>query len=255
MLKLPRLSLKEAAQSGKQLKLSLPVFKTKQKECMDASSNVAVTRGKTKESLSIKVLFASVPKAKMMESEVGEGRRFRVVLIKEGMGNFRDSFFYTAEALEKAVGIFEGKQCYANHPSRTEEDERPERDVRDIVGHFENCTYKESAKGCQLEADLVVMPGPDFEWVVSMLIHDLDFQKKHPDKEFVGLSINAYGQSEPMEIQEVMKKVRSPEILKKLTEAYENGINKVKMVQELTDAVSCDLVTKAGAGGKILRTA
>ena len=40
--------------------------------------------------------------------------------------------------------------------------------------------------------------------------------------------------------------------LAKLAEAKENGIESVKVVRKIKSAVSCDLVTEAGAGGKIL---
>jgi hypothetical protein len=78
------------------------------------------------------------PQIDFTDEAVKTGARFRVALIQEGLGNLRDGFYYTKQALESAVPAFEGKKAYADHPSRSEESDRPERSVRDIVGHYEN---------------------------------------------------------------------------------------------------------------------
>ena len=61
--------------------------------------------------------------------------------------------------------MFEGKKCYANHPSLSDEQNRPERDVREIIGHFENVGYQESDDGQgMIVADCLLMPDKDYEW-------------------------------------------------------------------------------------------
>jgi hypothetical protein len=43
---------------------------------------------------------------------------------------------YTVEALRTGTSVFSGKLVYADHPSESEERDRPERSVRDIVGRL-----------------------------------------------------------------------------------------------------------------------
>lgn len=200
---------------------------------------------------------------RMVESDAGGGtmngqdryqNRFRVVLIQEGLGNTRDGYYYTKEALRSAVPVFEGKKFYADHPSKLDEEIRPERSVRDIYGHFENLEYKEAADGtAQMLGDVVVLPDGDSDWIRARLIHAVDFSKKFPDKEFVGLSINASGDAEPMDADTFMREggvVQSAQM--KLQQAINDGLQQVKVVRTIDSAVSCDLVTEAGAKGKVI---
>jgi hypothetical protein len=55
--------------------------------------------------------------------------------IRPGFGNKRDSFYYPAGPLREAVeaGKFNGRKMYVNHPTKSGETERPERDLRDWV--------------------------------------------------------------------------------------------------------------------------
>jgi hypothetical protein len=184
------------------------------------------------------------------KSDPKNPNRFQVILLQEGLGNFGDCHFYTRQALESAVQIFEGKKAYANHPRQSDEQDLPERDVRDILGHYENVRVEEGAagQGC-LVADLVVLDG--LEWARSMMEHAIEYSKKYPDKEFVGLSINAEGDSDETPIDTFMQQDLPESCLKKLEKAKSLGITMIKPVLELTSAVSCDLVTEAGAGGKI----
>jgi len=182
--------------------------------------------------------------------------KFKVALIQEGLGNLRDAFYYSREALEAAVsgGAFEGKKCYADHPSAFEEQDRPERSVRDIIGHFENVHIEESEDGsARLVADLIMFPTPAFEWARTLVSQAIQFSKKYPDRELVGLSINASGDAEPVAIDEFMKDAKLPESAKpKLLKAKELGIEQIRVVSRITEAVSTDLVTEPGCRGKIL---
>lgn len=196
-------------------------------------------------------------RARFLESTPGGGagpHKFRVALIQEGLGNLRDGFYYTREALEGAVAAFEGRKCYADHPSRSEEQDRPERSVRDIIGHFENVTVEESDDGAaMLCADLIMLPDPPFEWARSLVRESLEFSKKYPDKELVGLSINANGDAVALPIDKFLTESKIPDGAKpKLLRAKEQGLSQVRVVQAITDAVSTDLVTEPGARGKVL---
>lgn len=70
----------------------------------------------------------------LMESISGDGPvgRYRVKIIQPGQGS---SGVYTAENLAASVGLFRaGTQMYMNHPSASEESDRPERSVMDLAG-------------------------------------------------------------------------------------------------------------------------
>lgn len=178
--------------------------------------------------------------------------KFRVVLLEEGLGNSNDAFYYSKEALESAVSIFTGAKIYADHPTMEEEQIRPERSTRDILGHFENLSVEISPTGSTvLCGDVDTIPSSDCDWARALMIRAVENSEKFPGKEFIGLSINAAGDSEVMSIDEVMS--GAPAGAKpKLEEAKKNGIESVKVVRKINAAVSCDLVTEAGAGGKIL---
>jgi len=178
--------------------------------------------------------------------------KFRVILLKEGMGNSRDAYYYSREALVSAVPVFEGKKIYSDHPSLSEEEVRPERSVRDILGYFEGVGVEEQPDGCMaLVGDVNIMPDKPYEWARALLRNAVDYAKKFPDKEFVGLSINANGDAKEADINEVLRS--APDGAKeKLSKALEAGTSSVKVVSKIDEAVSCDLVTEAGAGGKII---
>lgn len=195
--------------------------------------------------------------ARFLESWRDDGvgpTKFKVALIQEGMGNLRDAFYYTREALESGITAFEGKKCFADHPSRSEESDRPERSVRDIIGHFENVRLEEREDGgSMLCADLVLLPDPSFEWARALVRHAVDYSKKYQGQEFVGLSINASGDAEARPLEEFLRSGRVPaESKPKLMQALESGVSQVRVVNSIRDAVSTDLVTEPGARGKVL---
>lgn len=218
------------------------------KEAISASTN-AIALVKSKESSKITFKASMREDAGVVTSE--SQNKFRVVLIEEGMGNFGNAFYYTKEALENAIPIFTGLKIMADHPSLDEEETRPERSTRDILGHYENLALEESGGRSMLCGDVDILPSPDCDWARVRMIRALENASKFPDKPFIGLSINAWGDSQNTPIDEVISK--APEGAKaKLIEAKENGIELVKVVHQLKGAISCDLVTEAGAGGKIL---
>lgn len=183
------------------------------------------------------------------------GSKFQVILIQEGMGNLRDCFYYTKQSLESATALFEGKKCFVDHPSSIDEASRPERSTRDILGHFENVQYQEADDGRgMLVADLITLIDPSFTWAQTLLSNSIDYASKFPDSEFVGLSINASGEASEVQLTEFMTENDVPaSVIPKLQKAQEEGISVIRIVNQLKDAVSCDLVTEAGAGGKILQ--
>ncbi len=103
----------------------------------------------------------------------------------------------------------------------------------------------------RLCGDLNLLPSDDCEWARGLMVRAIENAKKFPDTPFIGLSINAGGAATKTPIDDVI--ASAPDGAKeKLTQAKDNGIDTVKVVQQITRGTSCDLVTEAGAGGKII---
>lgn len=185
------------------------------------------------------------------------GKRFRVTLLQEGLGNFGDAFYYTGAAIESAVPIFEGRKFMVDHPAQSEETDRPERSVRDIAGYFENLAAEEIDGRMCLVGDCVVAGDPSdptdpFARERVLMRESLAFQAKHPDDALVGLSINAGGDFDTVPIEQFLESADIPDACKpKVLEAVKQGVTVVRPVRAMQTAVSCDLVTTAGAGGSI----
>lgn len=181
--------------------------------------------------------------------------RFSAIILQEGMGNFGTSFYYTKEALQSAVEIFEGKKIYADHPTATEDEVRPERSVRDILGYHGGVKVSEESDGHSvLSSDVVIKKSSDCDWARELMKEAIEYSKKYPDQDFIGLSINANGQADPWDIEEYMKQDGIPAYcMAKLVAAKEAGITEIRVVSKFINAISCDLVTEAGAGGRVTK--
>lgn len=145
----------------------------------------------------------------------GRPGRFRVQLITPGWGS---SGYYPAEVLEAAgrSGVFPaGLHMYLDHPTRTENSERPERSVRDLAAVLtEAATWNPSTRA--LEAEAAVF-GPYREVLAEMA-------------EAIGVSIRAAAEVEHGEAEG----------------------RRGTVVTELVEGVSADFVTHAGRGGRIV---
>ena len=166
-------------------------------------------------------------------------RTFDCIIITEGLGNKRDKHFYLRETIQQAVAdkIFEGEQCYADHPSKIDDQTRPERSIRDLAGYFMESTYLEvpdkNNAGQMLGAygaKLKIAEGAD--WVVGLIKESIEFNKRFPNKSFVGISINADGDTVP----------RS-----------RGNLGEVNDVTKITGAFSADIVTKPARQGGFLK--
>lgn len=157
-------------------------------------------------------------------------REVPVTIIREGMGNKRDRHVYTRAALQEAAPKFSGEKCYADHPSKFEEANRPERSIKEIVGYYRDTHYVEEAGVGKIKGVLKINQGKAYDWAWDMLLEAIDFAKKFPEKDYIGISINAQGSTHE--------------------EQGPDGApaNFVDMIEAI---VSADLVTQAGAGGKI----
>lgn len=154
-------------------------------------------------------------------------REIPVILITEGMGNSVDKHLYKGELLERRAGMFDGVKAYANHPSKTEETDRPERSVKEIVGYYHSPKVVVIEGKKKLQAILKVLDGPTYQWAWDLAKESAAFAKKFKYKDLIGLSINAYGSSHQEEVNGVM----------------------INVVDDFTEVGSVDLVTQAGAGG------
>jgi hypothetical protein len=144
-----------------------------------------------------------------------------VTLIKPGFSSNVDKAgrprYYPADTLKAAAGVFEGTRAYANHPRRSDEKELPERDVRDIVGYYQNV---KAADDGRLRGDFHVV-GSAREWLWPLVTETA----KKPD--LVELSINALGNTKLADVEG----------------------RKSIVVESIVGANSVDVVTTGAAGG------
>lgn len=165
---------------------------------------------------------------RFLEAAIDDSKReVQVLIIKEGMGNKVDRHSYSADLLKKVTPLFDGVKAYANHPSKTEESDRPERDIKEIVGYYQDPQFIMEGGRAAITATLKIIDGAAYDWAWNLVKEAASFAKKFKDKDLVGISINAWGASHAVETSDGM----------------------VNMVDDLTEVQSADIVTQAGAGG------
>lgn len=155
-------------------------------------------------------------------------REVPVLIIKEGMGNAVDRHFYSRELLAKIAPMFDGVKAYADHPTKTQEKDQPERSVRQIVGYYHSPRVVLVEGKSAIAATLKIIEGDSYAWAWNLVKEAAAFAKKFPTKDLVGISINAWGASHQVEAE---------------------NLGLVNMVDDLTEVQSADIVTAAGAGG------
>jgi len=147
-----------------------------------------------------------------------KGMRFRARLIEgERWGS---SAFYPREVIERdGPSIFGvGTPVYFDHPGRTERSDRPERSVRDLAGK-----------------------------IVSVPVYEAD----NPEGEGLYAEVQAYSWAGPIMAEmadDVGMSIRAEATASQGTRMGRRG----PVVESLTKGISVDVVTKAGAGGKLL---
>jgi len=140
-----------------------------------------------------------------------------VVCIRPGLS--KNGNFYGRDVVRSMVPLFEGARAFADHPAPGE---RPERSVRDLVGYYKAPRIDEQGA---LRAILKVTRNADW---LYMLIEEA-LADGRPD--LVGISIDADA------------RVRAGEV---------DG-RAVRIVESVTRLNSCDVVTRASAGGALAR--
>lgn len=151
----------------------------------------------------------------LLGEQTGQKRKIKVIGWGAGA-----SAFYPKEVLERdgAAAFPKGTKIYFNHPTREEEWDRPERDVKEIAGKFESDAWYEDGS---LFADVYF--GKE---AVSLIDQYADV---------LGMSIYAMGESEFGTVGDY-----TGEILTHFAAAGDPNMH------------SCDIVTAAGARGAIL---
>lgn len=141
-----------------------------------------------------------------------------VVLIRAGKS--ANNRRYSESVLQNAASVFENSKAYANHPSRAEAKDRPERSIRDITGWYQNVRYESG----RLIADRYftrTQAGQD-AWAIAE-----DVISQRAPANLAGLSINAVGTGK------VVKEADGD----------------VLEVESITHAISVDDVSSPAAGG------
>lgn len=149
-----------------------------------------------------------------------------VILIEAGTNELKRRH-YPDNTIKESVGIYKGMKMYINHQTAKEEQERPERDIKDWAA-----TIMESYSGVNTINGRAQALG-------KVVIHEPWLRERMGDKVWasqVGLSINtggkiAYGKINGQEMQ----------IVEKINPTRSNGSGSV------------DWVTEAGARGRVTR--
>ena len=149
---------------------------SKPKECISSTTNTA-NLVKSKET---NLKISAVKFLEASASRIENTTKFRVVLLEEGLGNLNDAYYYTRDALDSAVDIFNGLKIFADHPSLEEEEIRPERSTRDILGHYENVSVEDGDQGrAWLCGDVNIMDTEDCEWARGLMVRAIENAKKY----------------------------------------------------------------------------
>ncbi len=150
----------------------------------------------------------------LSEAKVDKGRA-HVVVIKAGF-NVSKERYYPADMLARDYKIFEGAKMFADHPSESEEHDRPERSIRDWVATLKDVTCDES--GTVTGVAEIISP-----W----LMETLSSLRDKTMLSGMGISIDAVGNASKTKVDGVPTLV----------------------VETLVRARSVDFVTSPGAGG------
>lgn len=201
-------------------------------ECVGAGQLGALTRKGVKAE-SVKSVAGRLGILVRLREAAGDAKPggVEVVLITAGPGNQRDKNFYPAEALQRSAHVFEGVKCFLDHPTASEEQDRPERSVRDQCGWFSNVRLSEADSGA-IVARLNYMTTAAGKEAGELVESELAYQKQYPsaDKVLIGFSINAEGPSH----------------------REERNDGTWNVVDGIENVMSVDLVTFPARGGKVL---
>jgi hypothetical protein len=178
------------------------------------------------------------PSARIIHEAVGSApARARILVIRAGPGNLGDRHWYTEDCLKQAVadGVFEGAQSYLDHPTPIEDVQRPERSVKDLAGQLSSVAiakYDDPFRGASVGVYADFTPAATAAGDVAFgLIRSAIAQREvGVSSPLVGFSLNALGTGESVPI---------------------NG-EVWNQIDLITECLSVDVVTRAGAGGGVV---
>lgn len=151
-------------------------------------------------------------------------REAEIIILEEGPGNKARNCWYGQEALESGKEIFRGCQVYADHPSKSEQQDLPERSIRDIIGRIKETYIVMGTNGkSQLRGVLKIKEGTSCDWVTDLIKESLQAAKEGFPP-VAQVSIHADGDIAPRVIDGT----------------------KYNYVSKIKSAVSVDIVTKGG---------
>lgn len=126
-----------------------------------------------------------------------------VVVITEGRGNLRTRNFYSAELLDRIAPKLEGVPVFIDHPTLSEDDERPERSIRDKCGWLANAQRESIGGLAAITATLKYGKTTAGREAREAVETERQYRRDFPenDRVFVGLSINAGGPSHKIALE------------------------------------------------------
>jgi len=183
--------------------------------------------------------------ASISKPESETSRAVRVRVIQAGLGNLSDMYYFDRAALASLVPLLEGAKIYADHGPRESTDARS---VRDIIGYYGEVAVGEADGVAEITATAHVLDGDATTWAWDLLRSAAE--RSGPD--LVGISISANGESEPAKIDVVLAEISDSPAKEKILAAKSQGKTIVNRVRKFLGPVSADLVSEAGAGGRIM---
>jgi hypothetical protein len=205
-------------------------------ESMPASTGAPLYRGKKKNES--RRIWEAADATGAIDSirPLLEGSIVKVVLLTEGLGNTHDMNYYGPEAVNSMPKAFEGAPCMLNHLSYSQEEDRPEGEVEKTVGYYKNLRVETvgGKMACvgELHFDLSSEGWNAFNKAKTAIHYKSEFPML--EREYVGLSVNAAGESEEREM------------------VIDGQPMTVHYVLKFDEARSCDMVTLPARGGKFV---
>ena len=148
----------------------------------------------------------------LSETVVDTTGRLDGVIVVEGESLNKN--VYTPPALESGLAVFRGKPIFVDHPARSEEADRPERSVRDLVGRIDE-TYLGTDKA------------------------------GHPALRYKG----RLSQAESWLATKIREGILGDQSINAIGQGHEDPATGLFVVEGFADAISLDFVTRAAAGG------
>lgn len=156
----------------------------------------------------------------------GDPWAFECDMITAGPGNPGNKYYYPPEWVNDALTakLYNGAQCFIDHDGFMDQENRPERSMKDLLGYWSRVR----AEGNALKGRINIVPSEANRPFRDQIATSIEYRKKFPDKNFCGFSVVQRGDTEPMKLEG----------------------EEWKKVIRTTAVKSCDLVTLPARGGQ-----